>query len=95
MQTMVHDHQKRGSNNIDYNKVNFFDCLADFFKSSTLDVDNLRKCEYCHKENHSILQYRMKTRKLFQIFLFVTHIHFFRFFLIVPRILVIQMKRFD
>lgn len=61
---MVSNHQKRGpSQNIDYNKVNFFDCLADFFKCTTLDVENLRKCEYCHKENHSILQYRMKTRK--------------------------------
>ena len=61
---MVLNQQKRGSHNtIDYNKVNFFDCLSDYFKSTTLDVDNLRQCEYCHKENHSILQYRMKTRK--------------------------------
>lgn len=53
---MVLNQQKRGSHNtIDYNKVNFFDCLSDYFKSTTLDVENLRQCEYCHKENHSIL----------------------------------------
>ena len=47
--------QKTGSHNIDYTAVNFFDCLADYFKASTLDLDNLRRCEYCHKENHSII----------------------------------------
>ena len=60
---MVLNQQKSGSHNLDYNKVNFFDCLADYFKATTLDIENLRKCEYCHKENHSMIQYRMKTRK--------------------------------
>ena len=60
---MVMSSQKTGSHNIDYTAVNFFDCLADYFKASTLDLDNLRRCEYCHKENHSIIQYRIKTCK--------------------------------
>ena len=60
---MVLNQQKSSSHNIDYNKINFFDCLNDYFKSTTLDIDNLRRCEYCHKENHSIIQYRMKTCK--------------------------------
>lgn len=61
---MVLNQQKEGSHNIDYNKVNFFDCLADYFKSTTLDTDNLRRCEFCARENQAILQYRMKTCKL-------------------------------
>ena len=61
---MVMSSQKTGSHNLDYTAVNFFDCLADYFKASTLDLDNLRRCEYCHKENHSIIQYRIKTCKL-------------------------------
>jgi len=52
---MVLNQQKIGSHNIDYNKINFFDCLNDYFRSTTLDIDNLRRCEYCHKENHSII----------------------------------------
>lgn len=72
---MVMNSQKgSGSSHVDYNKVNFFDCLLDFFKKTPLDSDNLRRCEYCHKENHSVIQYRMKT---------------------LPRILCIQMKRFN
>ena len=47
---------------MDYAAVNFFDCLADYFKTTTMG-DCLRRCEYCHKENHSITQYRIKTRK--------------------------------
>ena len=58
---MVLNQQKSGSHNIDYNKINFFDCLADYFKSTMLESD--RRCEYCHKVNNSMIQYRMKTRK--------------------------------
>lgn len=60
---MVLNQQKSGSHNIDYNKINFFDCLADYFKSTSLETD--RRCEYCHKDNHSMIQYRMKTCKYY------------------------------
>lgn len=86
-----------GSSHVDYNKVNFFDCLQDYFKKSPLDSEILRRCEYCHKENNSVIQYRMKTCKCPQFPL----AHFVLLLLIivkcstVPRILIIQMKRFD
>ena len=59
---MVSRSQKSTSGH-DYTSINFYDCIADYFKSTTLDTDNLLRCEFCNKANRSSIQYRMKTCK--------------------------------
>ena len=53
---MVSKVQKTSSNQgHDYTPIKFFDCIAEYFKPSTLDTDNLLRCEFCNKENRSII----------------------------------------
>ena len=53
------------SKSIDYKKIDFFDCVADYFKSVTLDTDNLLTCQMCNQLNKSQIQYRIKTCKCY------------------------------
>ena len=46
------------------NKINFRDCLADYFATHTLDPENTLTCEACGKANRSEIQFKIKTRKL-------------------------------
>jgi ubiquitin C-terminal hydrolase len=75
----------KNSSAISKSKVDFFESLRDFFKADTLDVDNKQRCQSCKALNNSQIRFRLKTcKKTFKPNL-----------VLVPRILIVHMKRFD
>lgn len=58
--------------------------LADFFKADVLDSDNQLECAQCRAMNNSKIRFRLKSRK------FLSSLK-----VLVPRFLIIHMKRFD